>query len=285
MAINRILKKIARAILNVPEKKVNINLVQANYDNILKNKCIVILGGSSGIGFEITNKCHREGAKILISGTNLEKIRKAQKQIGNCCYIIQHNVVEYENAHDFIKKCENLFHQTIDCLIYSAGVSLHEGNYKNVTIDGFDEQFNINMKGAYFLSKAFLEYKEKSKEKGSNLLIISSETANQCYDVPYGMTKASLNSMIGAFSRRVYKKDIRVNGIAPGVTATDMTKEYADVDSGDYSRSNSAGRVLLAEEIAEVAVFLLSENSKCISGEVIHCNAGNHLKAFWDISN
>lgn len=63
----------------------------------------------------------------------------------------------------------------------------------------------------------------------------------------------------------------------PGVTATDMTKEYADVSDGDYSYEAASGRLFLPEEVAEVVCFLLSSASRCISGEVIHVNAGNHL--------
>ena len=96
------------------------------------------------------------------------------------------------------------------------------------------------------------------------------------------MTKAALNSLTKALSRRVYQDGIRVNAIAPGVTVSDMTKEYADASDGNMARDCASGRIFLPEEVAELACFLLSDASKCISGEIIHCNAGNHLKAFWD---
>ncbi len=175
-----------------------------------------------------------------------------------------------------------MFKGNIDCLVNNAGISLHEGNFGNVTEEGFNKQFDINLKGAYFLSKAFLEMKLNEDIKDANLLFISSETADQCYDIPYGMTKASINTLTKALSRRLYKDGIRVNAIAPGVTSTDMTKGYVDTSNGNYYRDCAAGRVFLPEEIAEVACFLLSDASKCISGEIIHTNAGNHIKTFWD---
>ena len=113
-------------------------------------------------------------------------------------------------------------------------------------------------------------------------LIISSETADQAYDIPYGMTKAAMNSFVRAASRRVYPLGIRVNAIAPGVTLSDMTKEYADVTDGNFYRDCASQRLFLPEEVAEVAAFLLSDASKCISGEIIHTNAGNHIKTWWD---
>ena len=75
----------------------------------------------------------------------------------------------------------------------------------------------------------------------------------------------------------MYAKGIRVNAIAPGVTATAMTKNYADVSDGNYANESHAGRVFLPEEVAEVACFLMSNASRCISGEVIHVNGGNRL--------
>ena len=91
------------------------------------------------------------------------------------------------------------------------------------------------------------------------------------------MTKASINSLVGGLARRVYKKGIRVNAIAPGVTYTDMTKgEHEIVD--DFANNSVAGRFLLPEEIAEVACFMVSDASKCISGEILYCDAGSHLK-------
>lgn len=96
------------------------------------------------------------------------------------------------------------------------------------------------------------------------------------------MTKAAVNSMVKAFSRRVYQKGIRVNAIAPGVTLSDMTKEYAEASDGNLYRDCASGRIFKPEEVAEVASFLLSDASRCISGEIIHTNAGNHIKTFWD---
>ena len=101
-------------------------------------------------------------------------------------------------------------------------------------------------------------------------------------DIPYGMTKAALNSMVGALSRRVYKEGIRVNAIAPGVTLSEMTASYAKSEDGNLYRKNAANRVFVPEEVAEVAAFILSDASVCISGEVIHTNAGNHYRVFWE---
>lgn len=283
MGIKRYIRKIAKFILaSSPEKRITVNIAQVNYNEILKDKNIVITGGGKGIGFAIAKKCISEGANVIISGRNENTLKKANENLGKKCKYIIHDISEIETIDNFLEKCKEIFEGDIDSLVSNAGISFHENNFKNVTIDGFDKQFNTNFRASYFLSKAFLEFKEKERSTSGELVFISSETGNQAYDIPYGMTKAALNSLTRALSRKVYTSGIRVNAVAPGVTISDMTKDYAEVSNGNLYRKCASDRIFLPEEVAEVVCFLLSDVSKCISGEIIHCNAGNHLKVFWE---
>lgn len=237
MGYKRIIRKIAKFILaSQPDAFVQVNVGQIQSGSILKDKKIVITGGGSGLGFAMAKKFISEGAQIVISGRNADKLNAAVEKLGN-------------------------------------------SNCKTVVADVCDVSHSKE-----FLGKAFLEMKTKEEQPNAELLYITSETGDQVYDIPYGMTNAALNSMVGAFSRRVYQRGIRVNAIAPGVTLTEMTRDYAESSDGNLYRNCASGRTFLPEEVAEVACFFLSDASKCISGEVIHCNAGNHLKAFWDES-
>lgn len=286
MSYKRIIRKIAKFILaSQPDTFVNVNVGQIQAGNILKGKKIVITGGGSGLGFAMAEKFIAEGAEVVISGRNVEKLNIAADKLGkNNCKTIIADVCDVSHSENFLKEAKELLDGQIDCLVSNAGLSLHENMYTNVTVEGFDKQFNTKFRAGYFLGKAFLEMKTREKYPNAELLYITSETGDQVYDIPYGMTNAALNSMVGAFSRRAYKQGIRVNAIAPGVTLTEMTRDYAESSDGNLYRNCASGRTFLPEEVAEVACFLLSDASKCISGEVIHCNAGNHLKAFWDES-
>lgn len=285
MGYKHLIRKAAKFILaSQPETFTTVKVSQISYGSILKDKKIVITGGSRGLGYAMAKKFISEGAEVLISGRQEKSLSIAKKELGNKCHILVYDVSDVEKANDFIQKAKKGLGGDIDCFVSNAGVSLHENHFINVTIEGFDKQFNTNFRGGYFVGKAFLEEKLCSEHKEGQLLFITSETGSQCYDIPYGMTKAALNSLVGAFSRRVYKNGIRVNAIAPGVTLTDMTKDYAEDAKGNLYRDCASGRTFLPEEVAEVACFLLSDASKCISGEVLHVNAGNHLKAFWDDS-
>lgn len=278
MGYKKLLRKVANFILTEqPKAQVSVKIGALTSGKTLEGKTIVVTGGGHGIGYAMAKKFASEGAKVLVSGRNESKLKEACANIPYSEYLV-YDISDVEIAARFLDSCKEKFGR-VDCLVNNAGISLHEGSYENVTVEGFDKQFNINYRGTYFLSKAFLEMKMKESDvEGAQLLVISSETADLCYDIPYGMTKAGLNSMVRAFSRRVYQKGIRVNAIAPGLTLSEMTQDYGKTADGDLSMNNAAGRVFLPEEVAEVACFLLSDASKCISGEIIHTNAGHHLK-------
>ena len=94
--------------------------------------------------------------------------------------------------------------------------------------------------------------------------------------MPYGLTKAALNSLTQGLAYRFAKENIRVNAVAPGVTVSDMTGFSED---NLYCSYNINKRVYLPEEMAEVAAFLLSEESGCISGQIITCNEGKSINS------
>lgn len=271
------IRKIASCI---PSKNfVHIELKKIDYEGLLKGKTAVITGGGKGIGFSIAKKFLSEGAYVLITGRNEQVLRKSVNELGRNSKYLVFDTTCVEQADSFIEQCYDLLGE-VDIFVNNAGISLHERNFTNVTTEGFDRQFNTNLKGPYFLAKAYCERKLKGKEAG-NLLFISSNTSAKCVDIPYGLSKAAINSFVGALSRRVYNQGIRVNAICPGVVPTDMTKEFTKREKGNYAFDTPSGRLFLPDEIAEVACFIVSDASKCISGEVLFCDAGNHLNVNW----
>ncbi|RGY53079.1 SDR family NAD(P)-dependent oxidoreductase [Bifidobacterium longum] len=275
MNIKNILKKAARFILSAGQQPVHIEIGTIAPSEMLSGRKIVITGGIRGIGFATAQACIKQGADVLIAGRKESTLQESAKN-WVLVLIISCLMCPRRSRRKTSLPRQNLVWGGIDGLICNAGLSLHEESIGKVSPEQFDKQFNTNFRGAYFLAQAYVE-EVTSSTKPSDLIFISSETADHCVDIPYGLSKAAINSLIGSLSRRFYRKGVRVNGVAPGVTATDMTKEYADVSDGDYSYEAASGRLFLPEEVAEVVCFLLSSASRCISGEVIHVNAGNHL--------
>jgi NAD(P)-dependent dehydrogenase (short-subunit alcohol dehydrogenase family) len=163
--------------------------------------------------------------------------------------------------------------------VNNAGISLHEKNMMEVTIDTFDQQLSTNLKGPYFLTQEFLKHCQITHNTNASIIFMASERGLYCDEIPYGLIKSAIISLTRGVARRQIKNGIRVNAVAPGITESDMTI----VDrTGDMASSyNCGGRFFLPEEVAETIVFLLSDAAKCISGEVIACDQGNYLRCDW----
>lgn len=284
MNVKSAIRKAARLVLaSSPEKHVAVNVDTVAPGSVLAGKRVAITGGGRGLGLAMARRFASEGAEVVVSGRNREALDAAAVEVGPVAHAVVYDVSDVSAAPAFLDACEAALGGTVDCLVSNAGVSLHEGRYDRVTPEGFDKAFDTNMRGAYFLAQEWLRRKEAEEGHApAQLLIITSETGDQAYDIPYGMTKAAMNSFVRAASRRVYRQGIRVNAVAPGVTLTDMTKDYAEAPDGNLYRDCASGRTFLPEEVAEVALFLLSDASACISGEVIHTNAGNHISIWWE---
>lgn len=271
--IKRVLRWIIKGIPNVT---VDVNISSVNNANLLKGKNVLVTGSSTGIGFEIAKKCIQNGAKVLINGRNKEKIQKALEGLGNRAEALLFDISNVYSSDEFIAQAKEKLNGDIDILVCNAGISFHEKDIMHVTIDGFNQQLDTNLKGAYFLAKSFIE--KRKPEKEYCILFVSSERGFQCDDIPYGLTKASINSLVKGLSRRFYTSGIRVNGIAPGITVSEMTQ----INRGNLFEERLASkRYFLPEEVAEVANFLISDASKCISGEVIACDAGEYISSYF----
>lgn len=243
-----------------------------------ENRCMIVTGGGRGLGFFIAKKIVEEGGKVLITGRNEDTLKKAIEQLGTHAY---YEVLDMENVEEFqhfFIRAEKVLGGKIDSLVSNAGISLHEGDFRNVTVEGWDKQFDINLKGNYFIVQAFITYLEKKEDTSGNVVVITSERAQRPDFIPYGLTKTAANSFIKAIGRKVISEGIRLNGVGPGVTASDMTgfsKEgniYADWQPGH--------RIFMPEEVAEVVSFLLDDISSCIAGEIINCDHGRYIETW-----
>lgn len=155
---------------------------------------------------------------------------------------------------------------------------MHERDYTKVTTDTFNKQININLRGGFFLTQKFTEYLLANKRKGT-VLFTSSETGDTVDDRPYGWTKAAINSMVQGLAYKLASDNIRVNAIAPGITASDMTGLSSE--GNIYFPLNMLERVYMPEEVAEVAAFLLSDAAGCLNGQILVCNNGRTLNPRW----
>ena len=276
MGLIEYLKRGARFVLfGVPEYKTTVEIHVMESQNLLQVRNIIVTGGGRGIGYYVAKKSIDEGANVLITGRNEKTLKEAVGKLGEHAQYVVSDVSKVKEIDSFLDKAKECFHgNKIDSLVSNAGISLHEGNFHNVTEEDWDIQMDTNLKGNYFLVKKFVEYLEQQEDKNGNIVVITSERAKRPDDIPYGLTKVATSSFVQAIAHKVIAEGIRINGVGPGVTTSDMTGILRENIHAEWQVGK---RCFVQEEIAEVVNFLLSDTSACISGEIITCNQGNHI--------
>lgn len=271
--IKRALRYILKGVPQQVRQVVKADVYYTEPGKRLAGKRILITGGGRGLGLAMAERFIAEGASVLIAGRNEALLAEKSRQL-NCLYMVL-DVCDVIQFPAFIKTAAEKL-GGIDILVSNAGISLHEGNILNVQPEQFDAQIATNLRGGYFMAQQFIEQAlGTGKPAKASVLFVSSERGSFADDLPYGLTKAAVNSLTQGLAYRYAKEGIRVNAISPGVTASDMTGFDKD---GDLRCSyNLTGRVYLPEEVAEIACFLVSDAARCLNGQIIVCNEGNSL--------
>lgn len=275
MGIKSKIKHSISFLLHGEAKPIYANIHYLAPNEHLKDKKIVITGGGRGLGFAMAKKFVSEGAQVLIAGRNEQTLKQSAADI-NCQYLPL-DVQDTTSFKTFLDKADKIL-GGVNVLVNNAGVSLHEPTFFDVTPETFDKQVDTNFKGAFFLTQEFIKHLKANGSTG-NVLFVSSETGDTMDFRPYGFTKVAVNSMVQGLAYLFRKEGIRVNAVAPGITASDMTgvKVDGNLDAGEYA----TGRYYLPEEVAETAAFLISDASGCVSGQIITCNNAQTVNARW----
>lgn len=249
-----------------------INIGELEASNLLKNRVVLITGGTSGIGLSMVKKCINQGAKVIVIDRNKDKLNQLKNKLGDACSTIMFDVTDYSSYDELLNEA-HMFYGNIDSIIHSAGISLHEGDYMNVTEDTWDRQMDVNLKAPYFLTQAWLRYYREQNMKNGKVIMMASDTSGMGSSIPYGLSKVAIASLTHGLAKKLITEGIRINAIAPGTTLTPMTDDFTH---GEVCRPTTVGqRALFPEEIGEVCLFLLSDLSNCISGNVFGCSEGN----------
>lgn len=257
----------------IPVQKINAGISTIEHGKVLAGQKILITGGSRGIGYHIAKRFIAEGADVLIVGRNEEALQKAAAELG--CKFLAFDITD-------ISQLPNLISQTAEALggltglVNNAGVCNIDNGFLNVTEQSYDEQFLLNVKSPFFLTQTFVRYATEHKVPSSGVVFITSERGLYPDDAPYGMTKAAIGNIVAGIARRFALQGVHINAIAPGVTADTLNQPEKYEDA--YLKGAVGKRYIMPDELAEVAVFLMSDASKCISGEIIPCNQANHYK-------
>lgn len=240
----------------------------------LENKVAIVTGSARGIGYEIAKHFVSEGAKVMISDIAEDTLLIAKdelKKIGGNVDFCKADVTNADDVSNLIKSTVEKFGK-LDILVNNAGIT-KDGLLMRMKENDWDMVLNINLKGAFNCSKVAL--RQIMKNKGSIINIASivglMGNAGQCN---YSASKAGLIGFTKSLAIEVGKKEARVNAIAPGFIKTAMTDGLSEDVKNKMFENIPMGRFGLPEEIAKTAVFLASDNSTYITGQVISVNGG-----------
>ncbi|MDO6438942.1 SDR family oxidoreductase [Cyclobacterium sp. 1_MG-2023] len=238
----------------------------------LNNKVIIVTGSSKGIGKEVAILLAENGAKIIVNHSNSEK--EAENTVntilnnGGEAIAVKADVSKREQVTELFDKAIVTFGK-VDVLVNNAGIMFSK-MLKDNTQEDFTRLFDVNVRGVF---NTLQEAESKLADNG-NIINFSSSTAKLMFPTYslYSASKAAVEQITRVFSKEI-GRGISVNSIAPGATATELFltgKSQETIDK--LSAMNAFNRLAEPIDIAKVVLFLASDDSKWISGQVIGAN-------------
>lgn len=264
------LKNIIRMVLQLrkEEKYVPIEHI-VDSKKQFENKVALISGGTGGIGFSIAKSLAESGCKVIIAGTNIKKLNSIKKENPTFKTI----VMNYSDSNRIEEQFTNAvqIYGKIDIFISSAGVHTENVDFWTMKPKEFDRVMKINLEGTYFACQAVGKYMKENGIKGHILLISSSRGSEPAWSA-YGISKWGVKGLTQGLAQILTPYGIIVNSIAPGTTATPLVG-YKDNDY-IYSNENFENRLIMPDEVASLAKYLVSDSANMIVGETIHISGG-----------
>lgn len=242
----------------------------------LKGKTALITGGDSGIGKAVALLFAKEGAQIVIvylsETKEAKQTQKLVKQYGVNCLIIKGNLSKEENCKKVVKKMVDEFGR-IDIVVNNVGLHWECDSIEKITSKQLLETFENNFFSYFWITKYALPY----LKKGSTIINTSSVTAYRGSPslLDYSATKGAIISFTRSLSLQLIDKGIRVNAVAPGPIWTPLIVSSFDAKkNSEFGSDSPMERAGMPNEVAPSYLFLASEDSSYINGQVLHPNGG-----------
>jgi NAD(P)-dependent dehydrogenase (short-subunit alcohol dehydrogenase family) len=236
----------------------------------------IVTGGASGIGLAIAEKFCQHNIFSIVIGRDSSKLKAAQDMLGNKGKTLQFDLTNLKGIPALVNDIKKEYGR-IDVLVNNAGINMKK-EFTEVTDEDFQTILHTNLVAVFALSREVVKVMEV--QKGGSIINISSMAA--LYGIPkviaYTASKSALEGMTSAMATELSPKGIRVNAIAPGFIATDMS---AKALNGDLERKQKVlGRTPMGylgkpEDVADAALFLATNSSKYITGTSIRVDGGN----------
>ena len=244
--------------------------------DLLKGKVALVTGAARGIGKAIALKLASEGADIaftdLNADDNFNNTVKEISALGVVCRGYASNAADFTQAHETVEQIVKDFGH-LDILVNNAGIT-RDGLMMRMSEQQWDMVINVNLKSAFNFTHAVTPV--MARQRGGSIINISSVVgvngnAGQCN---YSASKAGMIGLAKSIAREMGSRGIRANCIAPGFIITDMTNSLSEEVKEEWNKKIPLRRGGTPEDIANVALFLGSDLSSYVTGQVIVCDGG-----------
>jgi len=242
---------------------------------LLDDKVVLITGGSRGIGEAIVKKCIAEGATVAFTyRSSAERADAIVSELGDRAQAYQSDASDFKACEELIKQVV-ADHKRIDVLINNAGIT-KDTLMLRMSEEQWDDVIHVNLKSVFNLTKHAM--RTMLKQKSGSIINMSSVVGvfGNAGQANYAASKAGIIGFTKSIAKEIGSRGIRCNAIAPGFIATDMTDELPQEVKQAYIDSIPLKRLGDAEDVANACVYLGSDMSTYVSGQVLSvCGAMN----------
>ncbi len=242
---------------------------------VLKDRVAFVTGGARGIGREIALLFAKEGADLAICDVNAEILSATQKDIealGRSVVTGVVDVTKADQAEGFVQKTLDKF-KKIDILVNNAGIT-KDSLLVRMSESDWDSVLAVNLKGAFNCTKAVSKIMMKQRDgRIVNMASIIGIMGN-AGQANYAASKGGLIAFTKTVAKELASRNVRANAIAPGFIQTDMTAKLSDEVKSEMLKFVPLKKLGTVQDVANLALFLVSDDSSYITGQVIQVDGG-----------
>ena len=245
----------------------------------LDGKVAIVTGGSRGIGAEIGARLAEDGAAVVVSGRDGERLQHTVREWetqGRAVLGVVADAASREDCERLVSTAKQQFGR-IDVLVNNAGMT-HDQLLVRMTDEDWDRVMEVNLRSAFLMTRAVSKALVRQKSGGRVINITSTAGAmGNAGQVNYSAAKAGLIGFTKAAARELAHWSILVNAVAPGLIETDMTKDLSATAREALLAQVPLKRSGTAREVAEMVRFLAGDGATYITGQVFHVNGGLYM--------